>query len=172
MRGPHEQVLDDVLFLRLRPHPALAAALLRAVDRERRPLRVATAADREDDLLLRDEVLRGEVARLGDDLGAARAAERLADPRKLGADDRRDALALRENVLQVRDGGEDLPELRDDLLALEAREALEAHVENRLRLCRVEAQLSVVAPRGGGGVEAQGAEELLQRGLRDRDLRA
>ena len=149
MRGADEQVLDDVLFLRLRPHPALAAAFLRAVDREWRPLRVTAPADREDDLLLGDEILGSEVARLGDDLGAPRAAVDFADSRKLGANDRRDAFAFRENVLQVRDGGKDLPELGDDLLALEAREALEAHVQNRLRLRRVEAQQAVVGPRRG-----------------------
>ena len=68
------------------------------------------------------------------DLGAARIAVRLADLDELGAHHLREPLGTAENVGEVGDAREELAVLGDDLVLLERREAVQAHVEDRLRL--------------------------------------
>ena len=74
VRRRDEEVLDDVFFLRLHADAALAAAALRAVERQRRALDVAAARHGDDHVLVDDEVLDRDLGRVGDDLGAARVA--------------------------------------------------------------------------------------------------
>src|SRR5439155_216256 len=68
-RGDKE-VLDDVLLLGLHARHALAAAPLAPVRLDVRPLDVARARDRDDHLLIGQEVLDRQLGRLGEDLGA------------------------------------------------------------------------------------------------------
>ena len=57
MRRAHEEVLDEVAVLHVHPRHAAAAALLLAVGRERQRLDVAGLRDRDDHLLVGDQVL-------------------------------------------------------------------------------------------------------------------
>ena len=75
----HEEVVDDVVGPQLRAAHALAAAALRPVEVGLGPLGVAAAGDRDDDVLLGDQVLDRHVAVVGDDLGAPVVAELLDD---------------------------------------------------------------------------------------------
>ena len=74
VRRGDEEVLDDVLFLRLHADAAFAAAVLRAIERQRRALDVAAARHGDDHVLVGDEVLDGDLVRVRDDLGAALVA--------------------------------------------------------------------------------------------------
>ena len=70
---------DDVVLLQLRTLDALAAAPLRPVEVGLRALRVAGARDRDDHVLLGDQVLHGHVAVVGDQPGAPLVAVLLDD---------------------------------------------------------------------------------------------
>jgi hypothetical protein len=59
-----EQVLDRVLLAGDVADDALAAAMLAPVRRDRLALDVAPLTDRDDDVLVGDEVLVGELTRL------------------------------------------------------------------------------------------------------------
>ena len=83
-----EEVVDDVVAAQLRAAHALAAAPLRAVVVDLGALGVAAAGDRDDDVLLGDEVLDRHVAVEGHDLGAPLVAELVDDLGQLLADDR------------------------------------------------------------------------------------
>ena len=83
----HEEVLDDVVLAQLRAAYALAAAALRPVEVGLGALGVAAAGDRDDDVLLGDEVLDGHVALGRHDLGAPLVAVLLDDRGELLADD-------------------------------------------------------------------------------------
>ena len=123
VRRGDEQVLDEVLFLRRRADAALAAAALRAVERQGRALDVAAAGHGDDHVLLDDQVLDVDVGGLGHDLRAPLVAELLPDLLELLDDDLEDELLGAEDLAQLRDQRQDLLELGDDLLALEARSA-------------------------------------------------
>ena len=75
VRRRHEQVVDDVLFARAHADAALAAAVLRAIRRDRRALDVAGVGDRHRDVFLGDQILDAELALFFDQLRCA------ADPR-------------------------------------------------------------------------------------------
>src|SRR4051794_906541 len=134
MRAGDEEVLDDVLFLRLHADAAFAAAALRAIQRQRRALDVAAARHGDDHVLVGDHVLDGDVAGLRHDLGAAFVAVRFLDLAQLGADDAEDERLGTEDFAKAADRRLHLFVLGHDLLALQTGEALQTHVENRLRL--------------------------------------
>ena len=91
--------------------------------------------DGDDHLLLGDEVLGGVVGRLALDLGAPLVGEELALTSCSLLDDQlHEDLLGGEDLLQPDDELLHLGELVEDLLALEAGEALELHLEDRLRL--------------------------------------
>src|SRR5205823_443762 len=113
-----EQVRDDVLLLRLHARHALAAAPLAPIGLDVRPLDVARARDRDDHLLVGEQVLDRELGRLGDDLGPARVAVLLLDREQVLADDRHQLRLGREDALELLDEGEGLLVLLDDLVAL------------------------------------------------------
>ena len=73
----------------------------------------------------------GDLVHRVHDLGAARVAVVVADRGQLGHDDRVDAGGPGQDVLEVGDQDADLRQLVDDLLALEAGEALQLQVEDR-----------------------------------------
>ena len=79
VRGGDEQVLDVVVLLGVHPDDADPAAALDAVGGERQPLDVAGARDRDDHVLLGDQLLEVDLALGRHDLGAAVVAELLAD---------------------------------------------------------------------------------------------
>ncbi len=89
---------------------------------------------------------------LRDDLGAALVAEALADLDELLADLLEQQLVGGEDRAQLLDQLHELLVLVDDLLALEAGEALQAHVEDRLGLRLGEAEVRHQAFLGLGGL--------------------
>ncbi len=114
-----------------RPRPPRFCA---RYSRDRLALDVAAVRQRDDHVLRRDEVLVAHVERVHHDLAAPRVAELVADRRQLVADDRGDALGLREDVEQVGDLAHHVAVLVDDLVLLEPGEALQAHLQDLLRL--------------------------------------
>ena len=130
-----EQVLDRVLLAGDVADDPLAAAMLAAVGRDRLALDVAAAADRDDDVLVGDQVLVGHLAAgVVDDPRAALAGVLALQLGELVLDDREDAGRVGEDVLELGDELDDREVLLLDLLALEGREAGEPHVEDRLGL--------------------------------------
>ena len=137
-----EQVLDRVLLARDVPDDALAAAVLAAVRVDRLALDVATAGDRDDDVLVGDEVLVGHLAaRVVRDLRPALAGVLALQLDELVADDAHDAGRVGEDVLELGDELDDREVLVLDLLALERGQAGQPHVEDGLGL-----QLGQVEP--------------------------
>ena len=130
-----EQVLDGVLLARHVADDPLAAAVLATVRGDRLALDVAAARDRDDDVLVGDEVLVGHLA--AGVVGDSRPSLAGVLPLQLGElvlDDLEHAGRVGEDVLELGDQLDDREVLVLDLLALEGGEAREAHVEDRLRL--------------------------------------
>ncbi len=93
VRAGHEQVFDRVLFFRLSPANALAAATLRPVDADRRPLDVPAMADRHDHVLFGDQIRQVNVTDLfAADLGPPVAAVLSLDLTQIVLDDVPDVL--------------------------------------------------------------------------------
>src|SRR5215510_14053332 len=142
VRGGHEQVGDDVLFLGLHAGDA--------------------------HLLVCQEILDRELGGLGQYLGAPRVAILFLDRQKLGADDRHQLGVRGEDALQLFDERQNLLVLLDDLVALELGQALQTHVEDRARLDLGELELSHQGfARGVGALgladQADHQVELLDR---------
>ncbi len=111
-------------------------APLLAIRRDRETLHVARARDRDDHVLLGDQILELELLLGGDDLGAALVAlavDRL-DLEQLLADQAVDARLVGEDGAELRDPLLEVGELVLDPLPLEAGQPLEPEVEDRLRL--------------------------------------
>ena len=104
MRVRDEQMTDRVLLDGPRADDALATARLASVGQEWLALDVAAARDRDDDVLVGDEVLVGELL-VGAALDARQALTAIAllELPELVADDPEDALRVGEDVLQLRD---------------------------------------------------------------------
>ena len=159
VRGRLEQLDDLVVVVAARAglEPD-AAAVLDPVLGRRHPLDVALTGDHQDHRLVGDEVDRLDLELVGDDLGPPRAlllavlADRavaaagtigvavlLADLNQLAADDGHELGRVGEDRLELEDQLGQLLVLGLDLLALEAGEPLEPHVEDGLGLALVEA---------------------------------
>ena len=133
-------MLYEVPLLGRHAGAPLAAAQLGAVERERRALHVPGVRDRDHHLLVGDHVLDRDVVRLGHDLGAPGVAVALLDLGQLPLDLGEQQGVGAEDGAQAIDHLEQLAVLVDQLLPLEAGEALEAHVEDRLGLHLREAE--------------------------------
>src|SRR5690606_34873854 len=155
----HQQLGVEVVVLDALVLGAAPAARLAAVAGERRALDVAAVGERDDHLLLGDQVVLGDVVVQVGDGGAARVVERLLLGDELGADHALELLVLGEDQLEARDLLLQLAVLLLDLLALQAREALQAHVEHGLRLRLGEAELAHEAVARLGAV-LRGADQL------------
>ena len=93
-----EELVDEVLVLHRRGRLAAAAAALRLVFGDRLRLGIAAVRQRDDDVLLLDQVFDREIRVILDDLGAARVAVLLADVFELGANHLQQPLGAREDV--------------------------------------------------------------------------
>src|SRR5207253_3132837 len=132
MRLAGEQVLDATLLARRRPDLAATAAALRPVEGHGVSLDVALVRDRDDHVLFDDEVLDREHPHLVDDLGPAGVGILLADRAQFLDDDLRYLALVGEDLAVVLDRAFGLAVFLEDLVALEAGEALQAHVEDGL----------------------------------------
>ena len=141
VRRADEEVLDVVLVLHVHAGDADAAALLLAVGGERQRLDVAGLRDRDDHLLVGDQVLDVHVVLGEGDLGAPLVAVALLDLEQLLLDQAHHARLVAEDLAQLLDPLERVRVLLLDLVRLERGEPLEAQVEDRLGLDLREAEL-------------------------------
>ena len=133
--GGDEEVVDEVLVPRLHAHPAPAAAALGAVARDRGALDVAGVGDGDRHVLVGDHVLDRDLVHRVDDLGAPRVGVVLRGSSasssftiwSMRAD--RARMSLRSAMVVVSS-----LRLVHDLLALEAGEALELHLQDGVGL--------------------------------------
>ena len=110
------------------------AALLGAVEADRVALHVAEVRDGDHHLLLGDEVLGGEVGGLGLDLGAPLVAEELLHLHQLADDHLEEHLLAAQDLLEPGHQLLHLGQLVEDLLPLQAGEALQLHLQDGLGL--------------------------------------
>ena len=134
MRVGNEQVIDEIVFLDRRRLLAAPAAPLRAVVGQRLRLDVAAVRQRHHHVLRRDEVFDPEILRIGFNLGPTLVAELGTNRCQFFDDDLADPLRPRQDVHEVGDFLEQLGKIRNDLVALQTCQALQAQFKNRLRL--------------------------------------
>ena len=127
-------MLHVVVVLEVHALHALAAALLLAVGGHRQALHVAGLRHRDHHVLLGDKVLHVEVLRRLGQKRLARAAELLLDLQKLFFDDLANELRIAEHALVVGDLLQKLGQLGLDLVAFQAGQAAQAHLEDGLGL--------------------------------------
>ena len=135
MRARLHEVRHDVLLLGRHVDDAHPAALLHLVLVRIGALHVSALGEYEHRLLVRYEILYGNILHAAlHDLGAAVVAVLLGDSHELLAHHGENVLRAREDLLEALDEVLDLLELVLDLLALERGELLEAHLEDGGRL--------------------------------------
>src|ERR1019366_5478888 len=161
------EMFDEIFFGGGRANLAAAAALLRAIERERGALDVAAVRDGDEDVLLDDQVLDRELALRFDDLGAARIGELFFYFVELACDQLQQFLLVGENFLEAGDQSDGLLVLGFDLLALERSETAQRQIEDRLRLRK--AELLHQAAASGLGIlrladQTDDRVEILERG--------
>ena len=127
MGAGHEDVGDEVFFLRGGAGLPPAAASLRAVLGQGRALDVAGVRQGHHHRLVGDEVLARHLAHRVDDLRAPRVGEALPHIFELGLDDGEQRALVLENVLEAGDLSAELEQLVEQLVVLQAGEALQPH---------------------------------------------
>ena len=156
------EVLDVVVLFEVHPHHPDAAAVLLAVGGERQPLDVAGGGQRDHHLLVGDHVLDPDVALEVGELGAALVAVGLDDFGQLVLDQAHHPGFVAEDRPQLADPLHQVGVLGADFVGLERGQALQAHVEDRLRLLARELEFLDQAVAGGVGV-ARGADQFDHR---------
>ncbi len=134
VRARDEHVFDEVVFFRCGARDALAAAGLAPVAGHREPLDETRVADGNDDVFLGDHVFDAELFGLVDDFRPPLIAVFLLELKQLILDDLHLQLLALQNCLQPFDELDGFAVFVLNLLPLQAREPLQPHVENRLRL--------------------------------------
>ena len=129
-----EEVLDPVVLLQVGPVEPPAAAPLLLVGAHRDPLDVAGVGDGDDHVLFGDQVLDGELALVGHDLGPAVVAELLDHLGHLGLEDGHPLRLGGQDRLEVLDRGAHLFQLGLQLVDLEPGELGQPHVEDGIAL--------------------------------------
>ena len=165
VRGGGEEVLHHVVGPQGGAAHALASALLRPVLVGAGALGVAAAGDRDDHVLLGDQVLHGHVPVEGHDLGAAVVAVLVDDLGQLLGDQ----LALagvrgQDRVVLVDERGQAVV-LLHDLLALQGGQAAQLQAQDRVGLHAVDVQQLHQARAGlvGVGRATDQGDDLVQR---------
>src|SRR3954452_8024492 len=150
VRAGNEQVLDSILLDRLRADDALAAADLAAISGQWLALDVAARRDRDDDVLVRDQVLVGQLTvRIALDSCQSDAGVLRRELAQLVLDDREDTRRVRKDVLELGDELDRGEVLVLDLLALERCQTAQLHLEDGvgLNLTQLEARAQVATLR-------------------------
>src|SRR5918996_4519903 len=128
MRRGRQEVLDDVALLQSRSLYSPAAAALSPVRIQRNRLDVATACDRDDEILVGDQVLDVELAFVGDDLRPALVAVLVLDHTKLVGHDGPNSGGITEDRAELGDRPLQLLVLFADLVLLQRRQAAQLDV--------------------------------------------
>ena len=131
-------MVHDVIGPQRRPAHALATAPLRTVLVGVGPLRVPAAGDRHHDVGLGDQVLVGDIAVKGDDLGPPGVAVLAHDLGKLGTDDLPLLGGRVKDGLEAGDPRLQVGALLHQLLPLKGGQLAKLHVEDRPGLDLVE----------------------------------
>src|SRR5581483_712159 len=134
VRGGGEQCLDEVLFLDAHTDLALATAPLGPVEGDRVPLDVAGVGNGDDDFLLGDKVFDADFRVFLDDLRPPLVLVSLPDLDQLVLDDLPHQRLAAQHGAKILDLLEDFTVLLDEFGALQLRQALQAHVEDRVGL--------------------------------------
>src|SRR5690625_980963 len=134
VRAAHQQQAVDVVFLGALGGNAAAAADLGPVQRRRGAFDVTAAGQRDHHLLFGDQVFLADLLAVIGDLAAALIAELPAHRQQFLADDPPQLRLVTEDDGQPFDLGGYLAVLLEQFLALQAGEALQAHVQDGLRL--------------------------------------
>ena len=141
MGGADEEVLDVVAVLHVTALDPAATALLGAVGGQRQRLDVAGVGDRDDHLLVGDQVLDVDLVLAGRDVGAALVGEALGDLPELLLDQVQDGLLAAEQLAQLADPLGDVGVLGLDRVGLQRGQLGEAKVEDRRCLHRGEVEV-------------------------------
>ena len=131
MRRGGEQVLDEILLVRLGSDHALAPAALGTVVGHRRALDEALVRDRDDAALVGHDVFHAELGEGIDDLGAARLRILPAQFEQLLLDDGEEFGLRLEDTTVFLDQFEQVEVLGLDLVALQTGELIETQFEDR-----------------------------------------
>src|ERR1043165_7781248 len=131
----------EVFFARPHADTTFAPASLVAIVRDGGALDVAGVADGDRHVFLGDQVFDTELAFLSENFRPARIAVLLLNLPQLVDDDLHHEAIAREDREQPFDQLQQLGELVENLLPLEAGQPLQLHVEDRLRLNRRQAEL-------------------------------
>ena len=134
VRGRGEEGHDKILFLDAHPDLALAASPLRPIEGDRVALDVAGMRNRDDHFFVRDHVFQGDLRFFFHDLRAAVVLVGLAHLDQLILDDRANQRFAAQDRLEMLDLLQDLFIFLDEFVALQLREPLEPHLQNRIRL--------------------------------------
>jgi len=127
-------VTDEILFTRAHPDAPFTSATLCTVSRDGGPLDVAGIGDGDRHVLVGNQVLDPQLARFFDDHGTALVAVLLTDFSQFVQHHLHQQFVTRQDGAEPFDRLQQFGQLVDDLLPLQSRQALQLHVENRLRL--------------------------------------
>ena len=168
MGGHHVHLLHEVLLAGGGAHDALAAALLGAIGGLGQALHVAVVGQRDHHVLLLDQVEHVDLALQHGDLRAARVGVLALDLQDLVLDDAQHHALVGQHLLVVGDQLLKLGVLGLDLVALQAGQALQAHVQYGLGLALGQpeaAHQAVLGVLGGAGGADQGDDlvDVVQR---------
>ena len=125
-----DDVGDVVLVLELRAGDATTSSTLGAEGVGRDGLDVAVGGHHDDELLVVDQVLDVEIARIEPDRGASRSGELVADLTDLGLDHLAEHDVVAEDGLELRDRLAQLGHLFLEAGPAEAGESGQGHVED------------------------------------------
>ena len=140
----YHQAFDEVLILDSTGHLAPATTPLGTVGRQRLGLGVTPIGQRDDHVFFLDQVLRGEVFLGLDDLRAAFIAVFIPQRNQLLADDLDEHRLIIQDIQQPGDGIHDLAVFLDQPILFHVGQAVEAHIEDRLRLIFGQIVITVV----------------------------
>ena len=129
-----------VLLLGLHGREPHSSAGLLLVGVQGDPLDVVVIGNGDDDLLVGYQVLLVGIDLVGIDLRAALVAVGVGHLLELVLDDVQDPLLMGEDVLQVVHQDDELVVLLLDGIQFESGQLLEPHVQDCLRLLRIDAQ--------------------------------
>ena len=141
MRRRHEDVVDEILFARGHPNPALSSASLRPVQGGVGALDISRVRYCNDHILFGDQVLQCDLDFLINDFGPARIPIILLNFLQLIDDDPFEGFFAGKDLLEAGDQLQGFFVFAGNFLALQARQALQAHFQDGLRLGLTELKL-------------------------------